>query len=289
MHRWLVIAGLFLAAVASCASAQDATAPASGTGQSSNPSAQAPRKALKKSAAPDPSHDPISDPIPDAPAPAGEAAQGTTAGNQDAVAPTETIPAETTGAPAGKKRSTADNNPFPEDFSKAAAKDGGDTAPPDAAQTDAPPTNSKSSDSRPQDSRQTGYAPSPTSTPDSSSQQGLDKLDLYGDKDKRHKKNADPDAGLPYDPKLAAQDNKIGELYLKNGNAPGAYSRFKEASQYDAGNADAVFGLAEAARQMNLPDEAIQAYQTYLFAFPDGPKARQAKKALAELKVKDKR
>lgn len=267
MHRWLFIAGLFVAAGASISAAQDSPAPVPNTTQSGPPAAP-PRKTLKKAAIPDA--------IPDAPAPAADAVPEVKTGDPETMGPAASPP-----APGGKKHSTADNNPFPEEFSKAAAKDGGDTAPLDPSESDSPSSDAKSA----------VPDPTPGSAPatESSSQQGLDKLDLYGDKDKKHRKNADPDAGLPFDPNLAAQDNKIGELYLKNGNAPGAYSRFKEAAQYDAGNADAVFGLAEAAQQMNLVDEAAQAYQTYLFAFPDGSKARLAKKALAELKVKGKR
>jgi Tetratricopeptide repeat len=265
MHRWLRIAGLVLAAAASTAAAQDTSASPT---QATTP---APRKPAKKPA--------NTDPVPDAPAPAPDAApapSAATPADQLATTPDATAPDAAPPATPGKKRSTAEANPFPEDFSKAAAKEGGDAAPPDPDQTNPDQNNAPSPDSN-----------SP-GAPESSSQQGLDKVDLYGDKDKKHRKDADPDAGLPFDPKRAVQDNKIGELYLKNGNAPGAYSRFKEATQYDAGNADAVFGLAEAAKQMNLTDEAAQSYQTYLFAFPEGPKARLAKKALAELKLKEK-
>ena len=44
-----------------------------------------------------------------------------------------------------------------------------------------------------------------------------------------------------------------------------------------------MFFLAEAARRMNHRDEAVQNYQLYLAAMPDGPKAKEAHKALRDL------
>ena len=127
---------------------------------------------------------------------------------------------------ATKKHSTAEDNPFPEEYSKEAAK----AADKDPA-ADAPPTNP------------TTTQPSATPGGGSSSQQGLDKLDLYGDK--QQKRGSDPNAGLAYDPKLAAQDDKIGDFYLKNGNAPGAYSRFKDRNPTTPGTQTQSSGLAE--------------------------------------------
>jgi hypothetical protein len=40
--------------------------------------------------------------------------------------------------------------------------------------------------------------------------------------------------------------------------------------------------LAEAARGLKLSAEAADNYRIYLDAFPDGPKAKAARKALAE-------
>ena len=262
MRREIAIAGLFAGLISittGTAAAQDTTTPTTAPPSATNP-ANPPRKALKKPTQPQ-------DAVPDAPAPAPDAAPDS-ASNADTPAADQRTPPATTG----KRHSTAEDNPFPEDYSKAAEK-----APDKDSAPDAPASGSSPAP-------QPGQAPAATGG--SSSQEGLDKLDLYGDKQK--KRGSDPNAGLAYDPKLAAQDDKIGEFYLKNGNAPGAYSRFKDATQHDAGDANAVFGLAEAARQLNLLDEAAQQYQTYLFAFPDGAKARLAKKALAELKLKEK-
>ena len=184
---------------------------------------------------------------PDAPAPATD------------TPPSRTQAPENTSAPP-KKHSTAEDNPFPEDVSKKAAGE----APPDA--------------------------PAPNANPpgDSSSRTGTDNMDLEGTKEKEGRqqlKLTSPDSGQPYDPKLAADDDRIADYYLKAGDYPGAYARFKEACAADPGDARAVFGLAESARKMNKTREAAENYQVYLDAFPDGPKAKAARKALSELKV----
>ncbi len=167
-------------------------------------------------------------------------------------------------APA-KHHSTADDNPFPEDVSKKAAADSGNSTPDvPAAKSDKPPTSAN------------GSKPAPDY---SSSRTGLKNLD-----------STDPDArisdgagGYIYDPKLAKQDIKIGGFYYTNQDYKGAYSRFKEATKVDPTNPDAVFGLAEAARALKLTSEAADNYRVYLDAFPDGSKAKAARKALAQL------
>ena len=154
------------------------------------------------------------------------------------------------------KKSTADDNPFPEDISEkaaAAAKERDDEA----------------------------AKPAPAAAAsESSSREKLDSLDLEGDRDSRISDGA---GGVVHDPKLAAEDVHVGQFYLNREDYKGAYARFKEATQADPENPDAVFYLAEAARRMNHRDEAIENYQTYIAALPSGPKAKEAQKALREL------
>jgi tetratricopeptide (TPR) repeat protein len=94
-------------------------------------------------------------------------------------------------------------------------------------------------------------------------------------------------AGAPgntgFSPDLALKDVKIGNFYLQTNNYKGAYDRFLEATQVNPGSVDAVYGVAEAARHLNKRDEAIQYYQIYLAALPDGPRAKDARKALKEM------
>ena len=153
------------------------------------------------------------------------------------------------------KKSTADDNPFPEDISKQAE---------DEAKA-----------------REAAAAkPAPAATAgESSSREKLDDMDLEGDRNTK----VDSAGGLVHDPRLAADDVHVGQFYLNREDYKGAYARFKEATQADPENADAVYYLAEAARRMNHKDEAIQNYQLYLAALPDGPKAKEARKALKDL------
>lgn len=169
-------------------------------------------------------------------------------------------------APA-KPHSTADDNPFPEDISKKAASDAGNPAPDaPAAKSAKPPTSADGSKSAP--------------APDySSSRTGLKNLDS-NDPEARISDGA---GGYIFDPKLAAQDVKVGGFYLTNSDYKGAYARYTEATKVDPTNVNAVFGLAEAARGLKLTSEAVENYRVYLDADPDGPKAKAARKALAQL------
>lgn len=85
---------------------------------------------------------------------------------------------------------------------------------------------------------------------------------------------------LPYDPKLAKKDAQIGDFYLETGDFRGAYDRFVEAARSDPGNAEAVWGLAESAHQLQMNDVAIKNYRLYLSALPNGPHAKEIRKAL---------
>ncbi|MBT9329463.1 tetratricopeptide repeat protein [Paracidobacterium acidisoli] len=163
-----------------------------------------------------------------------------------------------------KKHSAAEDNPFPEAQStKAAHEAGNDTPAPDSSSPATPPSSSDKN-----------Y---------SSSQDGLKGLDLPGDKDSRISDGA---GGTVLNPKLAADDARVGGYYLRTGDYKGAYSRYLEATKVDPGNADAVFGLAEAERGLNHRDEAVSGYRLYLEALPDGPHAKDARKALKALGAK---
>jgi len=167
-------------------------------------------------------------------------------------------------APA-KKPSTVDDNPFPEDISRKAAADAkaaaGDPSAPDS----------------------TASKPAAKQEQGSSSQDNTDKFGL-DDPARKQLKLESPDGSTDlYDPKRATDDVRVGKFYLQTGYYKGAYDRFKDATTFDHENVEAVFWLAEAARKMNLEQEAEQNYQLYLEADPDGPNAKAARKALGEL------
>ncbi len=168
-------------------------------------------------------------------------------------------------APAPKPpASTADDNPFPEEESKAAQKQA--TA---ADQADRAAAASGSVDGAPADG--------------SSSRDKLAGIDILGDHDARIANGA---GGVVRDPKLAAQDIKVGQQYFGMGDFEGAYQRFKEACEVNPDNVDAVFFLAEAARKTAHLDESAENYKIYLQAQPEGPHVKAARKALAQLEGK---
>jgi tetratricopeptide (TPR) repeat protein len=158
--------------------------------------------------------------------------------------------------PQPPKKSTADDNPFPADVSEKAA-----------------------ADAKARDAEAAKPAPAATAG-ESSSRDKLNNLDLEGDRDSRISDGA---GGIIHNPKLAADDVHIGQFYLNREDYAGAYARFKEATQADPENPEAVFYLAEAAHRMNHKGEAVQNYQLYLDALPNGPKAKEARKALHDL------
>jgi tetratricopeptide (TPR) repeat protein len=206
---------------------------------------------------------------PDAPAPQAGAASAPSAPSPQPdgnAAP----PAKGQGAqpaPAdGQRHSTLQDNPFPEDVSKKAAEDsnGSDATPPGG---DVPPEAAKpAGDADPGNAGAVG----------SSSRQGMGRLLTDIDKDA----SAD---GATVDTRRAKEDERVGKFYLNSGDYQAAYLRFKDATASDPTNAEAVFGLAEAARKLNKRDEAIQNYQIYLLADPDSSNAKAAKKALSEM------
>lgn len=89
--------------------------------------------------------------------------------------------------------------------------------------------------------------------------------------------------GFIHDPELAAQDDKVGQFYLQNRDFKGAYARYKEATEVAPEDPDALFGLAESARGLHRSQEAANNYTIYLDAFPQGKRAKEARKALAIL------
>jgi tetratricopeptide (TPR) repeat protein len=180
----------------------------------------------------------------------------------------------TSSAPPTKKPSTAEENPFPEDISRKAAE-GGDPSAPNAPSAPSP-SSPGSPGEKPPASSDKPAAPGDDASSSRSKFQGLGDV-ADGDR------TSDGAGGYVLNPKLAADDVKIGGFYLDRRDYKGAYVRYKEATLVNPENADAVFGLAEAARGLDHKDEAVQNYRIYLDAFPDAKKAKEARKALASL------
>ena len=94
-----------------------------------------------------------------------------------------------------------------------------------------------------------------------------------------------PGAPPQPDPPRAKKDTEVGEFYLKKGDYPGALMRYQDATAADPTNVDAIFGLAEAQQMLKKNADAARNYQLYLDIVPNGPKAKQAMKALRTLQA----
>lgn len=78
-----------------------------------------------------------------------------------------------------------------------------------------------------------------------------------------------------------ADDIKVGLFYTKDGNAQGAYLRFKDALDHDPTDPEVRFYLAESASRINKRDEAVLNYREYLQLDPGGDHDKASRKALA--------
>jgi hypothetical protein len=143
------------------------------------------------------------------------------------------------------KKSSADDNPFPEAVSRDAAKSAGNDQNP-TPKTDLPPGVSSSQSS--------GDPDNPTGT-----------------------------APQVNDPVRAKKDVDVGGFYLKNSDYQGAMLRYQDAMAVDPTNVEAIFGLAETQQMLKKNADAARNYQLYLDIVPNGPKAKQAIKALKTL------
>lgn len=170
-------------------------------------------------------------------------------------------PSEDKTAP--KKNNNADDNPFPEDVSRKAAEDAAKQG--NENDADAPMVQ-------------------PVSPGESSSATRL--MDLGDWNADRSNDKSSGNAQIPVefrDPKRAAEDDRIGKFYMDKGNWLAAYNRFKDALRFEPDDADAAYGLAEAASKMRNTPEAIAAYKKCLELDPDGPHSKASQKALKSL------
>jgi hypothetical protein len=214
--------------------------------------------------------------------------------------PQQNPPAQTSPSTPQKKdqpkKSTADQNPFPQAQSEAAAhqtqqQDGAEPSAPQpqaAPESESPPKPSAAQNPFPEaQSEKAAHQQdtSPSAHPNPPEDQNYSSSQVKGLNMPTTDEAPPPGvvSELPYNPKLARKDAQIGDFYLESGNWRGAYERFTEANRSDPGNAEAVFGLAEAARHLSHTDEALRNYRLYLSALPNGPRAKEVRKALKEM------
>jgi tetratricopeptide (TPR) repeat protein len=87
-----------------------------------------------------------------------------------------------------------------------------------------------------------------------------------------------------WDPYKALKDVEVGNFYFKRQNYRAALSRFCEALQYKPNDAVATFRIAESLEKFDDLAGAQAYYESYLKILPEGPFAREAKKALDRIK-----
>ncbi|MBV8050325.1 MAG: hypothetical protein JOZ80_04005 [Acidobacteriaceae bacterium] len=90
----------------------------------------------------------------------------------------------------------------------------------------------------------------------------------------------------PWNPYRAAKDDEVGDYYLKQRNYKGALARYQDALIYKDNDAVANFRIAQCYEKLHQPEEAVPHYKEYLRILPEGPFAKQAKKALEKLDTK---
>jgi len=258
MRSYFETALIVVAIAALLPFAASASAQAQGSAQNDNgqsiPDAPAPQAQKKPASKPQPPADSTDSSSHSTP-PADPPATKPTAKDENAfpeAVSRDAAKAASDGA-GSTKPSTANDNPFPEAVSREAAKAAGNdqAAPPAAPKSDLPP----------------GVSSSQSSS-------SLDDAD-----------NPPEARRLLPNPGRAKKDAEVGGFYLKAGDYQGALLRYQDALAADSSNVDAIFGLAETQQMLKKNADAARNYQLYLDILPNGPKSKQALKALKTLQA----
>jgi hypothetical protein len=281
VYPYCLIVATITALLAFAASASAQTqAPAQSDNGQSVPDAPAPQPQKKPAPKPQPPSDSSDSSSPSTPADAPASKQPAAKDDNpfpEAVSRDAAKPAS--GDAGSTKPSAAKDNPFPEAVSRDAAK----SASPDdgnakkSGADDNPFPEAVSRDAAKAAGNDQNPAPKSDLPPGVSSSQSSGSLD---DPDKPT--GAGPQVN---DPVRAKKDADVGSFYLKNGDYQGALLRYQDAMAVDPTNVDAIFGLAETQQMLKKDADAARNYQLYLDIVPNGPKAKQAIKALKTLQA----
>lgn len=85
-----------------------------------------------------------------------------------------------------------------------------------------------------------------------------------------------------FNPLQAAKELQIGNYYFKKGSYRAAVQRFREATKWNEGFAEAYLRLAEAEEKQRDLKAAKQAYAKYLELAPDARNAAEIRKKMAK-------
>jgi len=92
------------------------------------------------------------------------------------------------------------------------------------------------------------------------------------------------DQEYSFNPLQAQREVNVGNQYFKKGSFRAAAGRFREATRWNEGYAEAWVRLGDAEEKLKDPKEAREAYQKYLELASDGPRAPEIRKKLEKLK-----
>jgi tetratricopeptide (TPR) repeat protein len=87
-----------------------------------------------------------------------------------------------------------------------------------------------------------------------------------------------------FNPVKSKNSVSVGEFYLKKGDYKAAALRFRDATQWNQGNAEAWLKLGEAEEKREQPKAARAAWQKYLQLAGNTKSAAEVKKKLEKLK-----
>ena len=86
-----------------------------------------------------------------------------------------------------------------------------------------------------------------------------------------------------FNPLKSQKDVTVGEFYFKKSDFKAAAGRFREATRWNDGNAEAWLRLGDAEDRMHDAKAAREAWEKYLKLAPDAKNAAEVKKKLAKL------
>jgi tetratricopeptide (TPR) repeat protein len=83
-----------------------------------------------------------------------------------------------------------------------------------------------------------------------------------------------------FNPLQSKKEVTVGEFYLKKGDFKAAAGRFREATKWNDGNADAWLKLGDAEDKMKDSKAAHEAWEKYLQLAPDAKNAAEVRRKL---------
>jgi outer membrane protein assembly factor BamD (BamD/ComL family) len=87
-----------------------------------------------------------------------------------------------------------------------------------------------------------------------------------------------------FNPLKSKKDVTVGEFYFKKSDYKAAAGRFREATKWNDGNAEAWLRLGDAEDKMHDAKAAREAWEKYLMLAPDAKNAAEVRKRLERLK-----